>query len=270
MNNITHEWIKFVEEITVNHPASAYAQERKFMEGVKFSIPGEVWKQGLSHSLYDLGYSKEGSKMQQLTRDYYNEESMKEAKQIIQGRKKQSVTSIGISTLGAKKRNSQGHCIRSITVNYFEDKVTPNKSPRFTVDFLYRSTELLRKFGADLIFLHDYIIPDILENNPWGYEAPDEIRFYFSSCFFSGLFIPVFYQFTDPVEFLKDLHKHYGDTIFYRRCIFRTKSMLERDFSHYKFRSRRNMQELSQRLFKEGKIGKKYLERHLAALEVKE
>jgi len=267
-NNITAEWIRMVENSVMSHPSSAYAQERKFMEGVVFTFPGEVWAKGLGHTLPDLGYSQAGSKMKQLTRDYYNEESVNEAKKIIKGRKKQSVTSIGISTLGAKKNNSQGHCIRSITVNYFEDKVTPNKRPRFTIDLLYRSTELLRKFAADLIFLHDIMIPDIIEGNPWGYEAPDEIRFYFSSCFFSGLFIPVFFQFTDPVEFMKELKQKHGDTVFYRRCLFRTKSMLERDFSHYSFRSRRNMQELSQKLFKEGRIDKKRLEKHLPALEV--
>lgn len=255
--DITDAWVKFLTEVVPSAEAVSYAQERKFMAGLTWTIPGEIWNKGNSHKLTDLGYSGGPSKMTQLKRNYYNPESIEEAREKMQSRPGQTVTSVGISTIaGAKVKSSQGHCIRAVTVNYFSPKVTPARKPVLSVDIFYRTTELLRKFGADLLFLHEFLIPEILKDNPWGME-PTHVRFHFSTCFFSALFIPVLYQFVEPALFLGRLKAHTGDILFYRRCMFRTKTMLERDFSHYKFQSRRNMQKLAQRFMEEGKINKK-------------
>lgn len=267
--DITQKWMDFVESLILYHPASAYAQERKFVEGTTLIFPSKVWNKGYSHTLPDLGYSasSKGSKMKQLMRDYYNKPSIEEAKKTIAKRGGQAVTTVGVSTLAGNKSNAQGHCIRSLTLNYFSPQHTPDKKPRLTIDIYYRTTELLRKFGADLVFLYDHLIPDIIGNNPWKIEEPDEVRLYFSSCFFSALYVPVFYKYKDPVKFLTQMETTDNTSGFYGRCIFRTKTMLERDASHYKFRSRRNMQELSDKFFEEGHINKKELEKFLRRLE---
>jgi len=243
--DITSWWIQFVEQMVLKRPAVAYAQERKFVEHAQLIIPGNVWKNGVSHTLPQLGYSEDGSKRKQLTRDYVNMESIEKAKEIFKARDSKSIASVGISTIGGEKRSSsQGHCIRSIVVNYFSPSVTPDKKPRLTIDIEYRTTELLRKFGADLIFFYDTYIPMILKDNPWGIKYPDEVRLYFPTCFFSALFIPVFFQFRDPVEFLEQAEK-YCDKVYYHRLIHRAKTLVEKSPEDFGFQSRRNMQELA-------------------------
>jgi len=253
---VTESWMGFVYRSIVYEPAASHAQERKFMEGLSWKIPGPVWKKGCKHKLSNLGYSDTGTKMSQLKRDYINHDSIMEAREAFKTRKDQSVTSWCISTIGAVKTNAQGHCIRNVIVSYHSPRVTESKEPRLTIDILYRTTELLRKFGADLIFLGEELIPEILEDSPWEKE-PDEIRMYFPSCFFSALFIPVFYQYVNPIRFLKQLKEVQGNTIFYRRCLYRTKTLLEKEPDSYKFASRRNMAEFAQnRLILSGKIDK--------------
>jgi len=261
--DITDRWVKFATNVALEADPKAYAQERVFTTGTGFTVKGKQWERGITHSLVDLGYSKAGSKMTQLKRDYYNEDSVKEAKSTINSRHDQSVSSVGISTLGGKKKNAQGHCIRSVVINHFDEKVSPFKQSSISIDVFYRTTELLRKFGADLIFLKEFLIPEILYGTEWQRIDISEIRFYFSSCFFSALFIPVLYQFVDPVWFLKRLKESRGDVIFYRRCLFRTKTMLERSVDNYKFRSRRNMHELAENFMGSGKINREKLETYL-------
>ena len=263
--DITKLWIDSVTNLVLFGSPVAYAQERKFLENQVIIIPGETWAKGCSHIFADLGYSAKGNKMTQLKRNYYNEQSVTECQKIIQSRNNQEITSIGISTLGeAKKRSTQGHCIRGVVLNYFEAKVTPDKRDRLTIDVHYRTTELLRKFGADLVFLHKFLLPEILKNNPWSIKVPHEIRLHLSTCFFSALFMPVFFRFVDPVHVLKSMKNNLGSTNqFYKRCLFRAKVMLDREPEHYKFRSRRNMQELATGFLDSGKINRERLEKFI-------
>lgn len=261
--DITRWWIDWVTDVVLGDAAICFAQERKFMGATTFRIPGNVWDQGVSHAYPDLGYAKGGSKINQLKRNYYNEESVREAKKKMSERAAQTITSVGISTIGGAKANSQGHCIRSVVVSRYSPKITVSRQQEVYLDVFYRTTELLRKFGADLLFLKDFLVPEILEGNPWGVKTPTAVRMYFSSCFFSALFIPVLYQFIDPTAFLQQLYKKEGDSQFYRRVVFRTKAMLERDASHYKFQSRRNMQNLAMGFMDQDKIDRKALEKHL-------
>ena len=233
------------------------------MDGLTMVFPGPAWREGCSHSLVDLGYSGSGTKMTQLRRDYMNKGEIENAKQAFQLRREQSVTSWAISTIGAEKSNSQGHCIRNMIVNYHHPKVTPDRKGFLVVHLQYRTTELLRKFGADLIFIKEHLIPEVLEGNPWQ-EHPDAVYMHFASCFFSALFIPVFYQYVDPSTFLKEMTRMGGDTLFYRRCLYRTKTMLSQGEEDYKFASRRNMARFAQNLLAPGgKIDRQKLTRFL-------
>ncbi len=261
--DLTADWMNWLSRTVIESKASSHAQERAFFEGILWKIPGTTWGAGCSHTVENLGYSKDGHKMTQLSRDYTNHGDVEQAKTAFHKRKDQSVSSIAISTIGAVKTNAMGHCIRNIIISYHSPKVTPDKKPRLTVDILYRTTELLRKFGADLIFLNEMLIPEILDGNPWGIETPDEVRMYFSSCFFSALFIPVFYQYHDPTIFLHQLKEYEGDSIFYRRCLYRTKTMLEKEPDTYKFASRKNMSEFAFRLIASGKIDKPKIQKFL-------
>src|SRR5690606_19285649 len=200
--NITGGWIDFVWKMAASSPAVAYAQERKFIPGQMWQVDGSVWSNGYDHDLECLGYAPPGeAKIKQLKRNYYNPESVEEAREKITSRNNQVHTSVGISTLaGGKRKVSQGHCIRSLVLTYSSPKVNPHGQEVLAIDIFYRTTELIRKFGADLIFLHDFLIPEVLRDNPWGIETPTVIRFHFSTCYFSALFLPIFLQFVDPVE----------------------------------------------------------------------
>lgn len=268
MADITSLWMQFVSDWVLFAPSYSYAQERKFMEGQTMLFPDFVWREGCSHNLEDLGYSKTGTKMTQLTRDYMNWGEIEAAKKAFWERKDQSVTSWAISTIGAAKRNAQGHCIRNMFVNYHHPKVSVGEEGTLVVHLHYRTTELLRKFGADLVFIRNVLIPEVLAGNPWK-DEPDEVYIHFANCFFSALFIPVFYQYKDPIKFLKDLREAQGDTIFYRRCLYRTKTMLEKEPDTYKFASRRNMSEFAHRLISSGKIDKQEVQDFIKRSETK-
>jgi hypothetical protein len=86
-----------------------------------------------------------------------------------------------------------GHCIQNITLS-----LTPKRCEATVV---YRSTELIKKFSADLAF-----IPWVLEYQ-LGVKV-DRVSFFFANCFVSGVFFPTLMRYVDPITFLEFLRKH--------------------------------------------------------------
>src|SRR5690606_23853845 len=109
----------------------------------------------------DLNYK--AAKLKQLIRNYYNEESTELAIESLYKKvKKGNKGSVGISCHGQhKKGTEQGFCLQSY--------VLTNNGPTTSLTIFYRTTELVKKFYADMCFFNHFILPkfkESLELNP--------------------------------------------------------------------------------------------------------
>lgn len=239
---IEEKWLGLVEELCLDP-----IPDRMINSGIKYytnktlTFTGEEWNQGFGVSLAELGYGGRSTKMNQLTRNYYNHESIESAKNKLAERmtKKSDYSSVMATMVGDEKDpRSQGHCMSSTIVTYNpKDFVT--EEPTLTVDIYYRVTEVVKKFGADLIFLSQKVIPDML---PEGLSSEDitEVRFHFANIYFSPLFLPILVPQMDVI----DLMYRIQDTQPFeslRGCYNALWTLTVEDMEHYSYRSRRHM-----------------------------
>ena len=142
-------------------------------------------------SLEDLGYSTK-TKMSGLKRMYFNPDEAQRVRDLLKRRKHQAFTSASMSMrAGSKDSRSMGHCLEAIVITETPDRVNAT--------VLYRSTEVIKKFSADLAFI-PYVL-DQLE------VKPDFVRFYFSNVYLSGVFFPTLFPWWEPVDFLEMIRK---------------------------------------------------------------
>lgn len=153
--------------------ADFYSGCRKILRGRRITfrnIKGDV-------RLEDAGYTK--AKMAYLTRAYLHQESIDVAKKLWdrrQGQKKYG--SVGFTCYNhfiktdpdkkSKRASVMGPCIQSVCLTLMEN----GKSS--AVDVFYRTTELFKKFPADLVFLHDVLL------QPFNLPSPT-ITFHFAN-----------------------------------------------------------------------------------------
>lgn len=259
MNLIRDYWIELVMQL-IKEKASFYRSSRKFVQHLDWKIPGSIWQQDdMGFNLVDLSYSPNGTKMTQLERNYFNQGSIDRARKKLDRRmyeEEKPQTSVGISTISeGKKKSSQGHCIRGLVLSHIN--LDPEEE-RFTIDIFYRSTEVVQKWGADLIFLHDKLIPAILE----GFDVSiEEIAFHFSNIYLSTLFFSILYQYRNPVELLKFTDKH--DNKLYKRFFSRADKLIYKDPEDYSFQYRVKMQQLWLDHVAEGKVNEDELKFYL-------
>lgn len=150
-------------------------------------------------SMWDCGYTK--LKLNQLIKQYLHHESRDEALRlwdIIKKRGKYSSVSFHTYNHYQKEIRSylssiMGPCLLSVSISYFA-KAPPE------VTCYYRTTELLKKFPADMVFIRDILLPP--------FELPEDTvyKFYFNSLsFYSMYMITPLPHFKSPVGFLKRL-----------------------------------------------------------------
>lgn len=169
---------------------AAITQEAFMYSGVRKIVQGLTWEVDRlpSITMDELGYTK--NKVQQLQRNYVNEEEFDRVRTILKKRAGQSFTSVALNLRGKPKDSrSMGHCMLSLVI------ARGNKKE--TVEVQYRSTELILKFGGDLAFM------------PWVFDQlslnPDLIRFRFANAYLSGVFFPTLCSMWNPTEFLEFL-----------------------------------------------------------------
>jgi hypothetical protein len=172
----------------VREPAFMYNGLRKIVQNLNWECP-----KGIPDYTYaDLGYTP--AKPKQLERNYINAEELERVKTILEKRKGQSLTSVALSMRGAKKDSrSMGWCMLNVVIT------RTNKTEN--VEVHYRSTELIFKFGADLVFL-----PTVFERI--GVDPKVPVRFHFTNAFLSGVFLPTYLAtLKDPTDFLRFMRK---------------------------------------------------------------
>lgn len=137
-------------------PKVCTAGTRKILRGVNWTTEFDD-----SLTLTHTGYqAKLGLKINQLNYHYRNQESIDRAVEDYSDRiDKGTYGSVGVSMHGEQKKGytKQGFCIQALTLTL----VPQARGIRTTeVDVFYRTTEVVKKFGADLVFLRDEILPE--------------------------------------------------------------------------------------------------------------
>lgn len=127
---------------------SSYKEKR---QGISYNYYSFIWHLGSLNydlSFIDKVYPGKEAKKSYLMKAYFNEDSLKRAKERLRGKKN---TSVNISLINKDKTNTkQDHCMVSMVL--FKD----NKKYKATV--FYRTTEVCRKFLFDLKFLKEEIL----------------------------------------------------------------------------------------------------------------
>jgi len=171
--------------VCLTTPALEYNGVRKIVQSIGWKVDRIP-----DVTLADLGYTK--LKEKSIFRTYFNEEEAERVRRLFTKRKGQAFSAIAMSMRGATKRaDSMGHCIESI--------IFSNNKEHRVAEVLYRSTEVIKKHGADLWFL-----PRVFERV--GFE-PTQIKFYYANAYLSGVFFPTLFGWWEPVAFLRELHK---------------------------------------------------------------
>lgn len=139
-----------------------------------------------------LGFSPP-AKMRQLVRNYYDADRAAAVADLIRARRGKAFTSVSLSMrAGAKDARSQGWCMEAIVFRRVGVKDV-------TATVLYRSTEIVQKFSADLAFI------------PWIYDQMGikvtRTNFFFANAYVSGVFLPAIFRHHAPVTFLRRVRK---------------------------------------------------------------
>lgn len=211
------EWVEAVLKMSVRK-ADFYSGCRKIITG-KTILFYDLWDAEDPLVLEDAGYTK--SKMSHLIRLYVHEESIEAAIKLWKLRRsKTSYGSVGFTTYNhflkndavkkSKRASVMGPCIQSVVIT----QVKGGQKGEYFIDAFYRTTELLKKFPADLVFIRDVLLKDF---DFTGME------FMGLRCHFANItvhpqyFVTILPHLDDPIAELEKLKKR--DRYFYEWVI---------------------------------------------------
>lgn len=159
------EWLKHVIRLS-RREADFYSGCRKIITG-KLFVFHDLWDTEDPLLLEDAGYTN--SKMSHLKRLYFHEESVAMAKKLWELRRsKTSYGSVSFTTYNhllknditkkSKRASVMGPCIQSVAITQIKGNGSKGTGGRYRIDAFYRTTELLKKFPADLVFIRDVLL----------------------------------------------------------------------------------------------------------------
>lgn len=163
--------------------------------------------------MLDAGYT--GSKMSMLKRLYLVEDSQLAVVPLWEKRRKQrkygsvSFTCHGHTTKsdpkkGSKRASVMTPCIQSMSLTYHGNHTS-------TAHAFYRTTEIFKKFPADLVFIRDVLLP------PFG-ETPDRITFFFANVTVHPMYFATLApNLEDPIAALESIED--ADPKFWEWCV---------------------------------------------------
>jgi hypothetical protein len=195
------EWLDLCMSLAIKPQDFYTGGSRKIFRGASLRIPS------LTHELElaDVGFTK--SKLSILTKHYLHEESRDVALELWKKRLDQrKYGSVGFTCYAHFVKGGQvdakrskiasvfGPCIQSVNITLLENKTVE-------LDVFYRTTELFKKFPADLILLRDVLLP------PFNL-GPVPIKFYFANLTLHPMyFITVVPLLADPMAELERIRK---------------------------------------------------------------
>lgn len=244
--SLTDHWRKLIWK-AASSPTLAISGVRKICSDISFEIPWDaLTKTELTYQ--DICYT--AAKGRQLQRNYWDQDEVDAAVKKLLSRKGKDHSSVSIQMRGqVKDSRSQGFCMQNTVIT-----MTPTAC---TIDIYYRSTELVQKFLADLIFFADKFPPIFEELG----RTPTIIRFKFANVYLSAVFMPIFLRYEyDPVGFFEKLAV--SDPKFFRTCGLATRRFFNATHN-YTYRTRVKMFEY----WKEHVKPNKRLQKMLAGLK---
>jgi hypothetical protein len=195
------DWIDFSVKLAIE-PASFWSSNRKIFRNKIFTV-----KDLNNINLEDGGYTK--AKIGLLIKYYYHEESINIAQQLWKKRLSQSgygsvsftcfnhlVKGGSVNAARSIRTSVFGPCLQSIVLT----KIDKNTS---TVDIFYRTTEIVKKFSADVVFLREKLLMP-------NFEIPNlkEINFHFTNLTLHPMYFPIlFIHLEDPIQELEIIKK---------------------------------------------------------------
>lgn len=208
-----NEWVQAVLKMSARE-ADFYSGCRKIITG-KTILFNDLWDTEDPLVLEDAGYTK--SKLAHLIRGYLHEESIEAALMLWKLRRsKTSYGSVGFTTYNhflkndavkkSKRASVMGPCIQSVVIT----QVKGGKNGEYFIDCFYRTTELLKKFPADLVFIRDVLLKD------FDFSG---MKFLGMRCHFANItvhpqyFVTLIPHLDDPIAELEKLKKR--DRYFY-------------------------------------------------------
>jgi hypothetical protein len=206
-------------------PTFTISGVRKIASDMSLNMPWEDLVAG-GFDYTDLCYTR--AKERQLLRNYWDQAEVDAAMTKLAGRKGKDHSSVSIQMRGqVKDSRSQGFCMQNTVISMTKEDLT--------VDIYYRSTELIQKFAADLVFFSNQLPPlfDALG------RTPSVVRMRFANVYISAVFVPILVRYEpDPMAFFQHLSEH--DAHFYRTCGLAARRFF--DESHnYTYRTRVKM-----------------------------
>jgi len=215
---LVRRWIALLEDVAAEEPI-ARSGIRKIVANVDWELPYSSFEEPGIH-YRDLCYSEKG-KHAQLARNYWDQAAVDAAILKLQAREGKDHSSVTINLQGATKDSrSQGFCMVAMVI-------TRTKTDA-SVDIFYRSTELIQKFAADLVFFSKQL-PTVFEDLPF---EPSVVRFHFANVYLSAMFIPIVLKFGDGDRFFSKM-----DPKFYRTAGMSTRRYFKVDHN-YTYRTR--------------------------------
>ena len=187
--NIRPYWFELMKDVLYRKPSVGPLTLFRAVENVSMHTPPEAWGY-MPFSLRDLGYSGSGSKQRQWTSYYWPPEPewnlFQEKIEALHGRGKY-YASIALPLKGVKAKEgtikgTRGNCLLNLVVNITWGR---KEAPGYKVWLLGRYTEVVKKFGADLYFVHGLLLPkvrsiieDVLPGSKFG-----GVDFYFTAAY---------------------------------------------------------------------------------------
>ncbi len=206
-------WPLNLYKATIHLPATGYIATTRIVQDVTF----------LAKNLPDWRYSdwNYGSgKHKQLMRNYIDDEEFQRVQSLIKRRSQHKYTSLALSLRGMRKNSrSQGWCMLAVVLTFAPDGIS--------VETHYRTTEVVLKFAADIIFLRDYILPR-LGIDP---KRVKQFRFRFANCWIGGPYFAYLIDKTDVVRLLEKVQEC-DPTFFHRMTRPLLKSCYREDQFH--------------------------------------
>lgn len=159
------EWVKEVIRLS-RREADFYSGCRKIIRAHQVQFD-DLWDAEDPLILEDAGYT--GSKMAHLRRLYLHEESRDMALKLWQLRRsKTSYGSVSFTCYNhllkndiekkSKRASVMGPCIQSVAITQVKGNGKNGTGGQYYIDCFYRTTEVLKKFPADLVFIRDVLL----------------------------------------------------------------------------------------------------------------
>lgn len=218
-------WLDLCKELSAEK-AEFYSGARKIIRRRTFTTTDVA----NDLNMEDCGFTK--SKMSMLRRNYYVPESIAAAKTLWDRRVDQDkYGSVGFSCYGhyikggsvdqkrSKRASVMGPCIQSVTMTLTNKRTT-------SIDLFYRTTELFKKWPADLVFLRHELLPNFSFK-----DAPiTDISFHFANITVHPMYaVTIMPHLDDPVKWLQHLKK--WDPYFYKWVVKWTARYLCKEYS---------------------------------------